>query len=860
MHEEVFCALEQGATLLTASRRLTRVFTQSFHSYQRQQGRSMWTRPDILPLDAFVDRLWREWLWKSANENDPALLDPLQEQIVWEQVIRESAGDSLLEIPETARQAIEAWQLIQAYRLPMDGRFQAADDWAAFAAWLRAFQNRCESNHWIERARLMDWVGARIRDGEIPRPSILYLAGFDELTPQEASFLETLGAGIEMTKPSFVPTVERVRLRDSSDELRQAARWARRLLEQEPGTRIGIIVPDLNRRRPRVERIFREILDPAGILDDRERAFHVSLGPALSEYPLVRTALLMLEFALGPLPLPRAGLLLRSPFAGGAEIERSKRALLDARLRRHGAWEVAPRNLREEAESCPLFQRLLARFEKEAGKLAPEQRPSEWSRDVPKLLDALGWPGDRALSSREFQVMEAWRGLLSSFASLDVAMLRMSFDEAVARLRRIADATVFQVENEGAPVQIMGVLEAAGVHFDHLWIVGLHDESLPAPANPHPFIPISMQREHKLPHSSAERELEFATKLVERLLASAPDVVLSYPEMDGDRALSPSPLVAGDWRPGARNLVLGPGGWAEVMRNDVWFDEFVDEAAPGVAGEKAKGGASLFKDMAACPFRAFAKHRLGARPLEEATLGLSYKDRGSGVHKALELIWSELGSHARLMESDEAQLADVVRRNVEVAIAHLPDGIGRKLERRRLQKLLVAWLEIEKQREPFVVLEPEEERVVSIGGLQVKTRADRVDEVAGGRDVILDYKTGDVKSKGWDTSRPDEPQLPLYCATSERPIAGAAFALIRIGELAFRGLTADGVSLPGMKKMFIEQPVAFDEQVTDWRRVLERLAQDFRGGHAEVDPKHGACEYCGLWALCRIREHANDRG
>jgi hypothetical protein len=36
--------------------------------------------------------------------------------------------------------------------------------------------------------------------------------------------------------------------------------------------------------------------------------------------------------------------------------------------------------------------------------------------------------------------------------------------------------------------------------------------------------------------------------------------------------------------------------------------------------------------------------------------------------------------------------------------------------------------------------------------------------------------------------------------------------------------------------------------------VLEHLAGDFRGGRAEVDPKDKACEHCGLWGLCRIRE------
>jgi len=42
--------------------------------------------------------------------------------------------------------------------------------------------------------------------------------------------------------------------------------------------------------------------------------------------------------------------------------------------------------------------------------------------------------------------------------------------------------------------------------------------------------------------------------------------------------------------------------------------------------------------------------------------------------------------------------------------------------------------------------------------------------------------------------------------------------------------------------------------------VLEGLARNFQAGRAEVDPKEHACDHCGLWALCRIREFENDRG
>jgi probable DNA repair protein len=866
MHEDSFRAIEAGATVVTASGRLARVLRQDFDFRQKADGRSVWRTPGILPFDAFLGRAWREWVLSGAAADAPGLLDPLQEQYVWEQVIRDSPeGESLLRIPETALQAMEAWQLILAYRLPHDGRFEASDDWSAFAGWSRAFQKRCQANNWLERARLADFVAARISSAAILLPTRLYRAGFDELTPQQSEFFEVSGEWRELLNSHFAPEPGRCKFRDANEEIRAAASWARLQLEQNPETQIGVIVPNLTSLRSKVERIFRETLHPGVDLTDRERSFHLSLGPALDQYPLVHAALLVLEFALAPLALPWAGMLLRSPFLGGGEIERTKRALLDAKLRKNGVWDVTTSSLGEAAGGCPSLQRSLQRLDKIFEKLPASQHPSAWSRDFSKILEAAGWPGDRTLTSREHQVLDAWLTLLSNFAALDLAATPMAFAQALSRLQDIAAASRFQVENEGAPVQIMGLFEASGLRFDHLWLMGLHDEALPAAASPNPFIPTSLQREHGLPHSSAKRELSFARNLIDRLLASAPHVVLSYPETEGDHLLAPSPLLAAaSWQ--AQTGGTPSNDWIARMRRSTPMQELTDENGPPVAMDgRQPGGASLFKDMAACPFRAFAKHRLGARPLEETDLGLSYRDRGSTVHKALEFIWSELGSHARLIELPAAELQDLIARNVDAALQQLGIGFARRLEKRRLKSLLAQWLDIEKSRTPFVVLKPEEERIVSLGGLQVRTRVDRIDELDtgdelnGGGEIILDYKTGIVKTSGWDTDRPDEPQLPLYCATSERPINGAAFAVIRVGELAFRGVTDNNSALPGLKKMST-QPISFAELVADWRRILERLAADFRAGVAIVEPKQGACEHCGLTALCRIREFENDRG
>jgi len=51
----------------------------------------------------------------------------------------------------------------------------------------------------------------------------------------------------------------------------------------------------------------------------------------------------------------------------------------------------------------------------------------------------------------------------------------------------------------------------------------------------------------------------------------------------------------------------------------------------------------------------------------------------------------------------------------------------------------------------------------------------------------------------------------------------------------------------------------WSEVLAEYRRVLETLAEDFRNGHAEVDPRKPAvCAYCPLTMLCRIHEQAGE--
>jgi hypothetical protein len=70
----------------------------------------------------------------------------------------------------------------------------------------------------------------------------------------------------------------------------------------------------------------------------------------------------------------------------------------------------------------------------------------------------------------------------------------------------------------------------------------------------------------------------------------------------------------------------------------------VDAELPPISTEEStRGGARLLELQAACPFRAQAEVRLGARALEEPAMGVDAAERGDLVHAALARLWSELG-------------------------------------------------------------------------------------------------------------------------------------------------------------------------------------------------------------------------
>ena len=842
----LLAALAHGATLVTANARLAREWRQSYSSAQQAAGRAAWRTPAILPWGVLVAQLL-----ESGDADAP--LTATQEAALWEAIVEAGPEASPLLDPSAAsRLAADAWTLLHEWRVPLIGKaarpaWEATAETSAFYGWAQQFQFHTQ---WSKRTSVARRADALIgRTLALAGSGELWLAGFDEYTPRQREILAALERGgtrirhLAEEDPSWPGQASLAAFAGPRDEAEAAAAWCRARLDDNPSARIGVVVPGLESRRAAFDSAFTRTVPGA---------VHISLGVPLAARPAIAAALRMLEFGDERVAWPTVSAVLLSPWVRGFADERGRRASFEVELRRWRAAELSASGIARAGSCPPALSRAMWQVVSLVRAWPAAQKPSEWSAAFAALLEAFGWPGDQALTSAEYQIAGAWRGVLSELATTDMAWPSVTRGRALSLLRRLAEGNRFEVESLGEPVQILGLFEAAGSRFDYLWLAGLDDETLPARPSPNPFVPLALQRRYGLPHSSPARELAFTGRVAARLRRGAPEMVVSYVRGDGERELLPSPLFTDlpAW-PGLP--VAAPPAPARPLAWEVFADA---DAPPVEASGTQRGGTRALELQAKCPFRAFAELRLHARELEEPELGFSALERGGFLHKALELLVRRFPSTAALTHADDGVVADCV----EAALADRGTESDRftarlyELEHLRLQALLNDWIALERARTvPFTLAEPEQERVVTIGGLTVQVRLDRLDRLAGGQYALIDYKTGQPRLSSWDGERPESPQVPLYAVTAEEPLAAIAFAQVRRGGCRFRGYELQEDALPGAK---LATPDEFAERIDTWRQTLTALAAAFMAGLAPVDPKerYASCGYCHLPALCRIEE------
>jgi ATP-dependent helicase/nuclease subunit B len=871
--------LDQNVIALTASRRLAHALRADYARHARATGRVAWRSPQVLPWTAWLREQWREARAQGAA-SPQWLLSRAQSRALWRSVVAGSdAGATLLSPANAARLAERSWRRLHEYEIPIDALLDSdQSESQALHEWCSSYLRRCEALNALDEAQLASWAA----HAELVPDRPIALAGFDHTPPAlERLARSWRGAGkfAEIASEAETDDVSVAAERDAAAEIEAAARWARARVERGDAS-IGVLIAGLTRRQDEVRRAFEDAFSPGARTVASEAApaaVAIAAARPLRDYPLVDAAFAILQLAeRGDGAL--FGRLLRSPFLAGGVSERDLRALADFRLReeQRGEWSW----FEVEHWGGALETATLLRVARELSAILRNEHsstaPSRWAERFQSILQAAGWPGERTLDSAEQQTLDKFRSALAEFGALDAVAPRLSLRDALGQLQSVLRDTSFEPESPSAPVTIIDPATAAGMSFGALWVAGLDAERWPGAPNPDPLIPTSLQRAAGAPDASAEGMRALAGRQLDRWLRSARQVVLSWPQHEGDAELEPSPLLA-RWTA----TVATPGAPVRSLRRKLFehrptLELIADLRAPALALGSARGGARPVELQSQCPFRAQAELRLYAKEIPQISVGVEPRARGKILHSVLEEVWRRLQDHATLVAADRAQLSLEVRaiaERVTASVVKVATGHRAHLARLEIDSVtrqVAELLELERTRPPFRVRFAEVAQSFQIGGLAITLRPDRVDELATRGALLVDYKLGDThKASDWldkRPGRPKSPQLPLYALAHEPALEGLAFVTLAPGAVEYRGWSrsnAVGAGVPVYPAKIpkrLDPPADWAALLAHWRAALTQLAAHYVAGEAAVDPLPQACTYCHLSTFCRIHEHTEARG
>lgn len=881
---------------LTSNSRLTQTLKQQALA---DQARQVIETPLIMTLPQW----WQQWEEALLLRGElplealqTKLLSAFETQWLWEQVLEEESAQrldengeplSLLNLPATAKQLDQAWALWMEWlsdeqREQAQSAFYPSDEIQLFYSAMQRYQQRLQAQGWQDsvgrQQQRLDWLEAG--KGELPH--CFQLHGFDEVTPAMQRWqraVEARGAEVilvnefqaygENKQSGNRPQLYRYHAQDPLDEAQQVAYWCVQqwlnLQEQKPAhaIKIGVVAPNVSECKTALSLALDEQLaiaqqQPLNLQQTAlNRLYNFSLGESLAQQALVQNALLTLQIFLQPkrtLSYADWSQWLISPYAV-APLWRRQRA--DAGLRRMqwASFQWSTLIASEQARTLlpeNLTERVQKWYQTLGAKVSESLTLPEFVALAQSCLLALGWCSARELNSDEYQQQQTFQQRLADFAHLSAPHKKQTVSQWLSVLQRYIGETVHQSQSRGVqPIQIMGFLEAGGQQFDALWVLGLTDVAWPRMPDPNPFLPLELQRQNRLPRCDAQRELEYARQVMQRLHLAAPLQVWSFARHQGEAELLPSPLLESapldESQVYHAHAYQSLAQWHYVQHSESLWE--LDNRGPEVpTGTRAPGGTGILQAQSQCPLMAFVDYRLGARQeLQTVEEGLPSTNQGTLIHEILQHFWEETKTQSRLLAMDETELKQALNSQIEAGFGALQSQFNEhylQLEQARIFQLLWQWLEVEKNRPSFAVAQTEQEQLVTLAGIEFKLIIDRIDSVEG-QAVILDYKTGRASINNLLKTPLKAPQLAVYLHAVSEPVAGIGYSLLHSDDgVKLNALVEDEEILSSSRSISVFaklaekegefHQVAWNDFLESLRKEVLQLAQSIQRGEADM--------------------------
>lgn len=854
-------AIEAGRDLIVPDRHRAAALRLAWARRQQLQGRAVWTTPSVHTWDAWLTRQWRDALQRGAVP-PRQLLGASQERLLWEEVL---AGLAAGEGDEAAF-TLHAGALMRAAAAAVQAgidpaRSAVSREEQLLAAALAGVRRICDARGLLS-LRLADAQALDFLAASAP-PLVVGEA-------RQTALLETLRrrhwpmATLLLAPSGLRPAPQRLlRAADLEQELAACAAWCRARVQGDPAARLLVLSactePSLAIQGTLLWRAL--ACGNADARAARENWLAVEGGEPLLHQPLVEDALAALELMDAGEGIDTAALLtlLRSPFlqfgtaADAAALAAWIAATGLARFSAAGLRDALRQTGRRCSAAAPLASWLDALWKLPA---APLRLPvTEWATRFAAALDAAGFASQAQLDSGGQQRLARWHELLDEFAALDAVLAPASAIEALRRLRQLAGQARHQPASADAAVTLSDHLADPVASYDGIWVLGLADGRWPAPPRPDPWIALAEQRRSHWAEAGATQRREHARWALACWRQRCGELVLSFPEREGDLTHRPATLPGAEpqWTAATGQLFVPQLGQA-ARAADEQLSPLREDL---LATTPLAGGAARLDTQRECPFRAQARWRLGAEPPAALCDGVPAALRGRLLHALLHFFWGEAGSQARLLALDAASERSLLEQGWHAAVLATreaawltPPVLAR--EKSRALAVTARVLELERQRPPFIVAQREQAVQWDGAGARLALRMDRVDQCDGAA-VLVDYKTGAPGRVALHEGELQPLQLALYAAALAQqgePVSAAALLTLHPSDPAFMGAAARGDLLPrGLRTL-----EDWQSATALWQQQLQQLMVEHLSGAATLARDPRVCTRCHLPALCRRAE------
>ena len=790
----------------------------------------------------FSYRSWLEHFWKKNNpQRAVRLLSLLELRYILKEITEKNSINNSEAIID---ELIKCYSLCKTYFIDISTLPDFyANPSSLLIKWISEFEKFKTENNCIDTTDLFSSVYKSLESNI--KTGNYYAYGFKQRTPEQNKLFEILECQ-SLNSRSLENNIQALSFIDQETELEAIAKWAKEVSLKNPNSQIGVVIPNLSQLQHLVKSTFDQEFD-ASLLETHHKPYNISLGISLCQYPLIQHLLSIVKISSqiikGNIDLEMLMKTVTSPYIKGALIESNSRALLVNRILGLGCEEATTQKVLKLMKDCPVLIQIVnaLRSLKIDKKIALEDSLDS----INLLLLTWGFTSDRSLSSSEYQLFEKYQNESLILNRLSNFYKKVSLFDAIKILNTHLNSVIFQPKSGAANIHILGALEAEGLYFDHAWVSSMTSNFIPGKIKMPLFIPQKTSIEYELPNSNFLLVTEDAKVTLKALNNLSPETTYSYAKLMQNREELPSPYI--DFKDYQEGSFIKTSS-----RELIYIDDY---KAPKIKELTIKKGVKTLQNQMSCAFRGFAA-RLDIDDFEAPHIGLSRLQQGNLIHKILETFFNEIKSGASLLRLTELELDNLIEKHTESATLSLPKSNFKLNEKIRLVKIIRQHIDLEKQRSDFEVIKTESTSEVDINGLKFSTRIDRMDRLANGDSLIIDYKTGkDVKVSQMTGDPIDQAQLPIYAVTNS--VDGVAFATINSNDCQFKAITKNKSELP-LTKQAINRMPEWDKQINEWTSILNSASEQFQNGIASVLPVKNACDYCDYDLLCRVKKSSNN--